>query len=75
MERTAGLHESTVQAADQHVGEYTPRRRRRRRPRSSDPVTQVVHPDVMKAAQRIASSRPGTRLRIVDATTVLIENA
>jgi hypothetical protein len=68
------LHEETVQAAQELVDQRRRPRARETRPRSSRPRQQVVvHPLVMAAAKRLRDARPGTRLRIVDSSTVVVE--
>jgi len=74
MENTASLHEDTVQHADDHVATYHPKRRRASKGRSSRVSTLKVDPEVMSTAKKLVQQRPGTHLRIVDATTVMVEN-
>ena len=70
------LHESTVKRAEKLAGSVprtSPRRRSTPRNRSTWTLNIQVHPLVMREAKRLLAERPGTRLRIVDATTVMVE--
>jgi len=74
VEREARLHEATVKTADDHVGQFVPRKRRASSGRSTRTVVVTVDPEVMSTAKALVRQRPGTRLRVVDATTVVVEN-
>jgi hypothetical protein len=74
VEERATLHESSVKGAQELVGSFARPRAQERRPRSSRARLEVrVHPLVMARALQLQAARPGTRLRIVDASTVLVE--
>lgn len=74
VEREASLHESTVKAAEEHAGSFSRPRRRAVGPRSSRVTTVAVDPQVMAAARQLAAARPGTRVRVLDSGTVIVEN-
>jgi len=75
MEQEARLHEQTVKHAADHVGQFAPKKRRTSSGRSKRTVVATVDPEVMSTAKALVRQRPGTRLRVVDATTVMVENA
>lgn len=70
----ATLHEESVRGAQELVGTFARPRARGNRPRSSR-VRQspVAHPLVWATARKLQAARPGTRLRVVDFSTVLVE--
>lgn len=75
IEQGASLHEATVKDAELHAASRA-RRKPRATPggRSSKVRTELqVDPEVMAAAKQLLQLRPGTKLRIVDATTVIVE--
>jgi len=69
----AGLHERTVVDAEQHAQTYarSAGRRSERRPRSGRVDVLTVHPDVLKAALKIAGG-DASRLQILSATEVRV---
>jgi hypothetical protein len=73
VQKTAGVHEKTVQRAEELAGEHVPKRRGRGRQINSSVQQIKVHPRVLEEAKRLAAGRD-VRLRIVDANTVVIEN-
>lgn len=74
VEETASLHESSVTGAQELVGTFARPRARAKAGRSSR-VRQrpVADPRVWAAARQLQAARPGSRLRVVDFTTVLVE--
>lgn len=74
VQEAASLHESSVKGAQELVQARPRRRARETRPRSSRARQELlVNPLVMAAAKQLQAARPGTKLRIVDATTVMVE--
>lgn len=70
LQDTTGLHESTVQNAEQHARQ--PRRRGPdQRPRTTLTRSVKVDPRVMKVAKRLVNGDV-SRITIVDATTVIV---
>lgn len=78
VEATANLHEHTVQDAEAHAKTTRATRKKKASPRRRSParvrVDVKVHPEVLSTAKALSRQRPGTRVRIVDAETVLVEN-
>lgn len=75
MEATANLHEETVQHAEEHARTHHPKRARaKQRGRTRTTRDVKVDPRVMSKAQALVRQRPGTRVRVLDAETVLVEN-
>lgn len=74
VQQAANLHEESVKGAQELAGSFARPRARERRPRSSRARLALrVHPLVLATAHRLQAKRPGTRLRIVDARTVMVE--
>ena len=73
VEGSASLHESTVKAAEKHEGAFSVPQRRSAGSRSSRVSRATVDPRVMVAAKKLARGDL-SRLRIIDATTVVVEN-
>lgn len=73
VQKTAGVHEKTVQRADELAGAHIPRRRGRGKAINSRVTVDQVHPLVLAEAKRLAAGRD-VRLRLVDARTILIVN-
>jgi hypothetical protein len=74
VERELRLHEETVKRAQEHVGTYSGARRRSRGSRSSRVSAATAAPELMAVARRLSAARPGTRVRVLDGGTVLVEN-
>lgn len=77
LEKTASVHEATVQEAEAHAERFSPPRRngngRGKGKPVNGPVSAItVAPEVMQLARELI--RPGQRVRIINARTVMLEN-